>query len=57
MWSGRTGGILTSIVSQDPMYVTIPVSQREFLQLKGDQRQTGGAALTVNLRFSDGSAE
>ena len=45
---GPDSGILTSIVSQDPMYVTIPVSQREFLQLKGDQRQTGGAALTVN---------
>ena len=53
---GPDSGILTTIVSQDPMYVTIPVSQREFLQLEGDQRQTGGAALTVNLRFSDGSA-
>ena len=25
-------GVLTTIVSQDPMYVTFPVSQREFLQ-------------------------
>ncbi len=38
------------------MYVTVPVSQREFLQLKGDERQSASAALTVHLRFSDGSA-
>ena len=53
---GPDSGILTTIVSQDPMYVTIPVSQREFLQLEGDRRLSGGAGLTANLRFSDGSA-
>ncbi len=52
---GPDSGILTTIVSQDPMYVTIPVSQREFLQLEGDRRRAGGAGLTANLRFSDGS--
>jgi membrane fusion protein, multidrug efflux system len=48
--------VLTTIVSQDPMYVTIPVSQREFLQLEGAKRREGGAAFTARLRFSDGSA-
>lgn len=53
---GPDSGVLTTIVSRDPMYVTVPVSQREFLQLKGDERQSASAALTVHLRFSDGSA-
>lgn len=52
---GPDSGVLTTIVSQDPMYVTIPVSQREFLQLEGDKRRGGGANLTAKLRFSDGS--
>ena len=29
---GPDSGVLTTIVSQDPMYVTFPVSQREFLR-------------------------
>ncbi|PNG27514.1 efflux RND transporter periplasmic adaptor subunit [Methylocella silvestris] len=56
---GPDSGVLTTIVSQDPMYVVTPVSQREFLQLKSEQRRAGGdvaASLTVALRFSDGSA-
>ncbi len=52
---GPDSGVLTTIVSQNPMYVTIPVSQREFLQLEGDKRRGGGASLTAKLRFSDGS--
>ena len=46
-------GVLTTSVSQDPMYLTFPVSQREFL------RTTGGhpnrKSLKVRIRFSDGS--
>jgi membrane fusion protein (multidrug efflux system) len=53
---GPDSGVLTTIVSQDPMYVTVPVSQREFLQLEGEKRRTASASLTVLLRFSDGSA-
>ena len=51
-------GALTTIVSQDPMYVTFPVSQREFLRA----RAAGGAAnvdvsgIKAHLRFSDGSS-
>src|SRR4051812_39788760 len=48
-------GVLTTIVSQDPMYVTFPVSQREFLRAT----QTGRAAdvkdIKVQIRFSDGT--
>ncbi len=53
---GPDSGVLTTIVSQDPMYVTIPISQREFLTLKSDDRTSGGSQLSVLIRFSDGSA-
>ncbi|WP_036260754.1 efflux RND transporter periplasmic adaptor subunit [Methylocapsa aurea] len=52
---GPDSGVLTSIVSQDPMYVVAPVSQREFLRLQADERRSVGASVQVNLRFSDGS--
>jgi membrane fusion protein (multidrug efflux system) len=48
-------GPLTTIVSKDPMYVTFPVSQREFLKIQGEERRTRQAALSVRVRFSDGS--
>ncbi|VFU09403.1 efflux RND transporter periplasmic adaptor subunit [Methylocella tundrae] len=53
---GPDSGILTTIVSQDPMYVTVPVSQREFLQLKANERRAGTADMIVTLRFSNGAA-
>ena len=34
---GPESGPLTTIVSQDPMYVTFPVSQREFLKAQDDR--------------------
>jgi membrane fusion protein (multidrug efflux system) len=60
-------GVLTLIVSQDPIYVVFPVSQREYLQIERERRnlesqtmtvhedQAGSTALTVRLTFSDGS--
>ena len=48
-------GTLTTIVSQDPVYVTFPVSQREFLRVKnGTQLDTGG--LLVRVHLADGTA-
>ena len=49
-------GVLVTVVSRDPMYVTFPVSQREFLAIeqRGGNRREAGAALTVRLRFSGG---
>jgi membrane fusion protein (multidrug efflux system) len=47
-------GVLTEIVSQDPMYVEFPVSQRDFLQMqeRGNQSQIGSIKLRV--RFANG---
>jgi membrane fusion protein (multidrug efflux system) len=52
---GPESGVLTTIVSQDPMYVTFPVSQREFLQAAEKHRPTDVKAIKVRIRFSDGS--
>lgn len=48
-------GSLTIIVSQDPMYVTFPVSQREFLRLQQSGREVDTKSIKVRLRYSDGS--
>jgi membrane fusion protein (multidrug efflux system) len=50
---GPDSGILTTIVSQDPMYVVFPVSQREFLRLEGEREKLGDR-LVVQIAFSDG---
>jgi membrane fusion protein, multidrug efflux system len=47
-------GMLTVIVSQDPMYVTFPVSQREFLRARGTKVDL--ASIKVTIQFADGSA-
>jgi membrane fusion protein, multidrug efflux system len=51
---GPDNGVLTIIVSQDPMYVTFPVSQREFLRARDSGRQFDINGM-VRLRFADGS--
>jgi membrane fusion protein, multidrug efflux system len=48
-------GPLTLIVSQDPMYVAFPVSQREFLRIRQEGREEKRENLVVKLRFADGS--
>lgn len=52
---GPESGVLAEIVSNDPMYVTFPVSQREFLTIKAGSVPASGKAPLVNLRFADGS--
>jgi len=53
---GPDSGVLTTIVSRDPMYVVSPVSQREFLGIERTaEKKTAGDQLTVRVRFSDGS--
>jgi membrane fusion protein (multidrug efflux system) len=47
-------GTLTTIVSQDPMYVTFPVSQREFLRTQQTGEGPDRQHLKVRLRYSDG---
>ena len=48
-------GTLTTIVSQDPMYVLFPVSQREFLRARQAVAQPDIAGIKARLRFADGS--
>jgi membrane fusion protein, multidrug efflux system len=47
-------GTLALVVSEDPMYVTFPVSQRELLSAQEKERQLNTDALVVKLTFADG---
>jgi membrane fusion protein (multidrug efflux system) len=51
---GPSSGALTLVVSQDPMYVTFPVSQTDVLEArKGGPTEAN--SIKVKLTFSDGS--
>jgi membrane fusion protein, multidrug efflux system len=52
---GPDTGILTQIVSQDPMYVTFPVSQREFLRAQADVQKVDIKDVKIKIRFADGT--
>jgi membrane fusion protein (multidrug efflux system) len=50
-----SSGVLTTIVSQDPMYVTFPVSVREVLSLRERYAAQGGFnAVVIRVRLPDG---
>jgi membrane fusion protein (multidrug efflux system) len=50
-----SSGVLTTIVSQDPMYVTFPVPVREALTLRDRYAARGGfKAVVIRLRLTDG---
>jgi membrane fusion protein (multidrug efflux system) len=51
---GPDRGTLTMIVSQDPMYVTFPVSQREFLRAQEMGRQVDITTIKARLSFANG---
>jgi membrane fusion protein, multidrug efflux system len=51
---GPDSGVLTTIVSQDPMYVTFPVSQRDFLQAQQRRHKVDVKDIKVTLRFPNG---
>jgi membrane fusion protein (multidrug efflux system) len=51
---GPDSGVLVIIVSQDPMHVTFPVSQREFLRFQEAGQGMDTSRLKVRLRFADG---
>lgn len=53
---GPDSGPLTVIVSQDPMYVSFPVSQREFLRAQEAGHEVNITGIKVFLRFADGSS-
>ena len=52
---GPDSGALTTIVSHDPMYVTFPVSQREFLNVQAARSQGAASKVGSTIRFSDGT--
>jgi membrane fusion protein (multidrug efflux system) len=47
-------GPLTVVVSQDPMYVSFPVSQRDFLREQAAGRQIDISNVKARLHFGDG---
>src|SRR6185312_13928620 len=53
---GPDSGVLSTIVSADPMYVTFPVSQREFIRLRERRqgRRMNASEFTVTIQFSNG---
>ena len=52
---GPSSGVLTTIVSQDPMYVTFPVPLRQALELRERYGPQGGLeAVVIRLRLPDG---
>ncbi len=54
---GPDGGILATIVSEDPIYVTFPVTQRELLAARAAAERDGGDRddLEVRVTLADGS--
>ena len=55
---GPGSGVLTTIVSQDPMYVVFPVSEGEIMSARKAGRRPGVEdfkEFTVHLRLADGS--
>lgn len=48
-------GVLATIVSQDPVYVTFPVSQRLVLEYQKRVQESGPEANLVKLRLADGT--
>lgn len=53
---GPGTGPLTVVVSQDPMYVSFPVSQRDFLHTQEERHKIDLTGIKVTLRFSDGTS-
>jgi len=52
---GPNSGVLTTVVSQDPMYVLFPVSTRRAIELREEYAERGGFdAVKVRLRLPDG---
>ena len=53
---GPSSGALTTVVSQDPMYVLFPVAERAAIELRNRYAARGGfAAVVVRIRLPDGT--
>ncbi|HWL69007.1 MAG TPA: efflux RND transporter periplasmic adaptor subunit [Geminicoccus sp.] len=55
---GPDSGPLATVVAQDPVYVTFPVSQRQLLELRNEAARRGSDPrnVTIRLRLADGSS-
>lgn len=53
---GPNSGVLTTIVSVDPMYIVFPVSQREFLRLAEERgaKNVSAKDFKIGVQFSNG---
>jgi membrane fusion protein (multidrug efflux system) len=49
-----SSGTLATIVRQDPIYVSFPVTQREMLEIRRERKE-GDPEPTISLRLADGS--
>jgi membrane fusion protein (multidrug efflux system) len=52
---GPSSGTLAVIVSQDPIYATFPVTQREMLEVRKNGNGTSADAYVIYLQLADGS--
>lgn len=52
---GPDSGVLTTIVSQDPMYVVFPISQRDYIAAQQSGLSEDLRSIKVRVRFADGS--
>jgi membrane fusion protein (multidrug efflux system) len=48
-------GVLVTIVSQDPMYITFPISQRDYLTAQKSGLSSDLKSIEVRIKFADGS--
>ncbi|MBB6306875.1 efflux RND transporter periplasmic adaptor subunit [Xanthobacter tagetidis] len=52
---GPESGVLATVVSENPMYVTFPVSQRDYLEAQKEEGKVDLTNVEVRVKFSDGS--
>lgn len=52
---GPDSGVLTTMVSQNPMYVVFPVSQRDLLQYTSGASKVDPRAISVKVLFANGT--
>ncbi|QRG04626.1 efflux RND transporter periplasmic adaptor subunit [Xanthobacter dioxanivorans] len=52
---GPESGVLATVVSQDPMYVTFPVSQRDYLEAQKEEGKVDLSNVEVRIKFPDGT--
>src|SRR3981081_285805 len=52
---GPSNGALATIVSQDPIYASFPVTQREMLAVRKQQAASKGGEYVIYIQLADGS--